>query len=212
MRRPAAVVPRLVASLMLAVATLITGAASSMAGAPDTLWVDGDGTVGASDCSGGQEALTTIQVAIELAGRGDTIKVCPGTYAETLWIEGRRKKRISLVSVSRHEAVLVEPTTQNGSSLITVRAEHVTVDGFRLRLMPESSWCRFNRGVDTTTQGAVTLKNLLIQADMTAIPSADRCQLSGIFAHGNGRVTITDSTITGATQPLIAVGTPHHHR
>ena len=49
-----------------------------------TIVVDADGTYDAAtlDCTGADPAMTTIQSAGHRRSDGDTISVCPGTYAE----------------------------------------------------------------------------------------------------------------------------------
>ena len=64
----------------LASVGLVGAAADSPGDGPNTLIVDDD----AADCP--DAAFTSIQAAVDAAGPGDQIKVCPGTYQEQVRI------------------------------------------------------------------------------------------------------------------------------
>lgn len=66
------------------------------------------------------EVFTSIQLTIELAGRGDTIKVCPGTYTEGLVFDGWSKRGITLESVVKHGAILRPSEEAHANSIIQV--------------------------------------------------------------------------------------------
>jgi hypothetical protein len=62
------------------VSFLVLTSFSAPASAGNTLVVDDDGYGSASDCGASDVAYGTIQAAIDAAGAGDVILVCPGTY------------------------------------------------------------------------------------------------------------------------------------
>lgn len=68
----------LVAFCTTLVALLTTGTVAQAA----TLVVDGDGMASATNCADMDPAYLTISLAVMAASPGDTIKVCPGSYAE----------------------------------------------------------------------------------------------------------------------------------
>ena len=70
-------------ALLLACALLWTPRAAS---ASDTLVVDEDGLATAADCDAVDAAFATIQSAVNAAGPGDTVYVCPGTFDEQVAI------------------------------------------------------------------------------------------------------------------------------
>ena len=70
---------RLLLSISLFGAFVALGAAAAQAA---TLAVDDDGQATALNCNASDTAFSTIQAAVNAAGSGDTIQVCPGTYDE----------------------------------------------------------------------------------------------------------------------------------
>ncbi len=106
-----------------------------------TLVVDVDGLASSTDCNASfPTAYTTIQSAINAASNGNTIKVCPGTYAENLIVD----KQVTLTgpnagvagSGSRTaEAIITTPiSAPTGASnyIVGIKASGVTVDGFTI--------------------------------------------------------------------------------
>lgn len=104
-----------------------------------TLAVDDDGFGTPADCGAPVATFTTVQAAVTAAAAGDTIRVCPGTYA------GRTEilKSVSLVGAQAGvdasdpsrtglpatESVLTG-TGNNGLTALVLNENNVTVDGF----------------------------------------------------------------------------------
>ena len=78
---------RKLAVLGVALGTVVSfiGAQGTVAQAA-TLVVDDDGMASATDCNATIPAYPTIGAAVAAANPGDTIKVCPGLYAEQVFI------------------------------------------------------------------------------------------------------------------------------
>src|SRR5215208_725074 len=54
--------------------------------AATTLVVDDDGHGTATNCEASNAAYNTVDAAVQAATAGDTIRICPGTYAEQVVI------------------------------------------------------------------------------------------------------------------------------
>ena len=117
-------------------ASLLIAPATSAAGT--TRYVDDDGKAGAAGCGGDANVKKTIQGAVNAAGNGDTILVCPGTYVETVEITDIRG--LTLKSVKPWQAVIKNPESvpvAGGSSgapfMVGIYgANDITVRGFKL--------------------------------------------------------------------------------
>jgi hypothetical protein len=78
---------------------------------------------------------TTIQSAVAAAQPGDTIVVCPGTYAEQVKIETHQKDGLKLVSQKPHQAVIQSPPVQMSPKAIVLidHADRVSLVGFTIK-------------------------------------------------------------------------------
>lgn len=204
MRQSTFVMARLVASATLVASMMLMSAGAQAGSDPITTWVDDDGTVGTSDCSGSQEAFTSIQLAVELAGPGDTINVCPGRYEEEIEIDGRAKRRLTLRSVVEHEAVIASPPVSHLHALLRVFSNRVTIDGFRFDLAPVGDKCGSGTGVYAQVETRLLLRNLLIEARPKG---GTVCMYRGFEGVAKTLLTIESSVMTGFLSPVLASGT-----
>lgn len=94
--------------------------------APVIRVVDDDGTYDAATngCDGTDPAYTTIQAAVTAAVAGDTIIVCPGTYAENISVS----KSLTLQGVP---GAIIDGGA--GGDAINVSANGLTIEGFEIR-------------------------------------------------------------------------------
>ena len=94
---------------------------------PNTLIVDDD----RADCP--DAAFTSIQAAVDAAGPGDKIKVCPGTYQEQVRI-GLGKNGLLLFSQIPLQAIIKAPLlmTQPNSIVLVDGADDVTIRQFTI--------------------------------------------------------------------------------
>lgn len=139
-----------------------------------SLLVDDDG----AECPAA--SFTTIQAAIAAAASGDTIVICPGTYAEQLQFEPG-KDGITLRARTPQSAVITPPqglTNFDGVALIAVRgARSITLEGLRLAGPIPISLC---------------------------VPTP----LSGVLIEGGGSATVRETVITTirAADPVFRAG------
>jgi len=120
----------------------ILGAVLMMAGlspahAAATLVVDDDGQASAGSCGASNMAFTTIQSAVTEAASGDTVKVCPGTYAEnvtvdkTLTLKGAKAGNDARTRGTSNESIVDPPS--NALPGLLFLADNITLDGFTVR-------------------------------------------------------------------------------
>jgi len=94
-----------------------------------TFWVDN--TPGDGDCP--QATYLTIQAAVNASGANDTVKVCPGTYAEQVSIIGHAHDGLRLESLTPLAATIQWPTPETLHQLIYInQADAVTIRGFTI--------------------------------------------------------------------------------
>jgi hypothetical protein len=137
--------------------------------------VDDDGAATAADCNAGAggSASTTIQAAVNLATSGaDTIKVCPGTYAEKVTVnkalvingpkagvDGRSSSR----NVPANEAVVTgSGTGVNVTTAFNITTNNVTIDGFTAQGQTSSADLGAEIVIGANT-AAITIQNNVIQ-------------------------------------------------
>jgi len=119
---------RVVIFACLALGLVFPGVAS----AAKTLYVDDS----ARACGPG--ALSSVQAAVNAAAPGDTIRVCPGTYAEQVLLP-RSKPNLKLRSVARLGATLKPPpgglpyTGRNPVAIVIVRGENTLIRDLRIQ-------------------------------------------------------------------------------
>jgi Right handed beta helix region len=88
-------------------------------------------------CYGTRRAFPTIKAAVERAQAGDTIRVCPGLYEETvvvgtprLTIKGANAGRDATRPGRREESVV---TSDDPAGAVQLHADDITWDGFTIR-------------------------------------------------------------------------------
>src|SRR5207244_7786920 len=64
----------------------LAGSAHLAHAVPTTLVVDDDGLGDVASCNNSTPTYSSIQAAVNDAASGDTIKVCPGTYGESVTV------------------------------------------------------------------------------------------------------------------------------
>jgi Right handed beta helix region len=124
-----------------AVALLAAGTASASAA---TRAVDDDGQATPRNCDASDTASTTIQGAVDASAAGDTIVVCPGTYAEQVTVPAD-KDRLTLVSRERRQAIIKAPPAYASGTVDLVRvdgAENVSFASFVITgPQPDTTYC-----------------------------------------------------------------------
>lgn len=150
------------ARTLLALA-LGAGLTPALAGAA-THVVDVDGTYDAATngCTGTDPAFTTIQAAITAAVDTDTVRVCPGTYAEAQIVIN---KALTVQSVDGAATTIIDGTGGTGLAIagtvrIVATTGDVLFDGFTVQNAKAGpSNVKFNVRVGSTAPVTITVSN-----------------------------------------------------
>jgi len=98
--------------------------------------VDKDGFATVSNCGAAVATFSTIQAGVNAAASGATVKVCPGTYPESvivnkpLTIQGAQVGVDGRTRVPSSESIVTSPTVDAGGFILA--ADNITIDGFEL--------------------------------------------------------------------------------
>lgn len=127
------------------------------------------------------KAYVGIGTAITSSVAGDTIRVFPGNYSETISIS----KSISLVSVYNQQAHII--------GNISVSANNVLIDGFWI-----SGWSGSLHGITRSSAGVgLQIKNNYIDGNGALTGSG-----SGIYSRNGTNVLIDNNTIVNCTKGI----------
>jgi parallel beta-helix repeat protein len=160
-------------ALVLAVSAAMIGATAVQASANE-LRVSNNGSCPTA-------LYPTIQAAVNAASPGDTITVCPGTYAEHVRIQGSGKDGIKLQSLKPLQAIIQFPA-----------APGVPPD-----MLPAMGTTAINALVLVTTAKDVSLRDFTITGPYNE-PGCQPLMTEhyGVRVDGNGSATIRDNHIT----------------
>jgi hypothetical protein len=122
--------------LVLSLITFAVLCTWQRADAATTLWV--------GNCNG--PGFATIQAAINAAGAGFTINVCPGTYMENITIN-----KPSLLVKSTGGASVTRITAAAIASVVTIVQPHASIVGFTLS--PFGNVAKYDIGVNVAIDG-----------------------------------------------------------
>lgn len=168
--------------------TLMSAPASAKV---DVRWVDDDGKAGPTSCAGARTAYRKVQPAVTASGKGDIIKVCPGTYVGRVTISGGRDGLLIRAATSTAPVLLSPSSAPDSSAMVRVyHVDDVTLRNLKVRVRWRGSdtSCGVRYGV--TASGA---KDLLVdRVDIRPTGDGNACGLADGFradAGTTGRVT-----------------------
>jgi hypothetical protein len=153
--------------------------------AASILVVDDDGMASATDCNDTTPAYTTISAAVAAASAGDTIKVCPGLYAEQVQIT----KTLTLQGAQFGVDARTRPFVASNESIIDdpcgpvqIEADKVTLNGFTVQGSTLPDPC-FLAGIWTNpgfsgTDGGHQILNNIVQNNISGIELDSTCLYS----------------------------------
>jgi hypothetical protein len=156
------------------------------AAAVTTLVVDDDGMASVTDCNALTPAFMTITAAEAVAMPGDTIKVCPGLYAEQVQItvNNLTLKGAQFGVDARTRPFVPDPTTQSiidhPCGPVQIFADNVAINGFTVQGSTLSDPCFIsgiwmNPGSHGPDQGGAQILNNIVQSNVSGIELDSTC-------------------------------------
>jgi hypothetical protein len=181
---------RVLAATLLCLIVLGVRGAAAVA----TLVVDDDGMASVADCNAMTMTFMTITAAEAVAMPGDTIKVCPGLYAEQVQISVNNLtlKGAQFGVDARARPFVPDPTTQSiidhPCGPVQIMADNVVLDGFTVQganLDPFVFFACFGAGIWTNpsfsgTQGGHQIFSNIVQNNITGIELDSNCSTSAL--------------------------------
>ena len=142
--------------------------------------------------SGGLQLLahasTTIQHAVDASHRGDTVKVCPGTYLEQVTIKGHRDG-LMLESSRKWGATIKAPTSLEAAGpygftvlVLIDRVDYVTVRGFKVVTRTQAPCDIVGAGIAAIASKQTAIRGNRLFAPGTSTEPGSCYQLNGIVA------------------------------
>jgi hypothetical protein len=122
--------------LFLALVAMVAFATQASKAA--TLVVDDDGMASVGNCNATTPAYLTISLAVAAANNGDTIKVCPGTYADNVIVNKSLRIRGAQAGNFYGGRTFAGPNESTVTGItpfvgvFSVEASNVTIDGFSI--------------------------------------------------------------------------------
>src|SRR5438128_5323899 len=96
-------------------------------------WVDDDATAGDGPDQCDTAAYSSIQAAIDDSSSGDTVFVCPGTYAEQLTLDNGVR-----VWARPLRAATIQAPGAGSGTLVTITGNNAVLRGFRMSFQAEA--------------------------------------------------------------------------
>jgi hypothetical protein len=155
--------------LFLALVAVVVFA--SQASKAATLVVDDDGAGSVADCNAATAAYPTISLAVAAASNGDTIKVCPGTYADNVVVNKSLRIRGAQAGNFYGGRTFAGPNESTVTGItpfvgvFSVEASNVTIDGFSV----SNPGRTLGIGVKTPGDNALLTNNIIDTIGGTAV-------------------------------------------
>ena len=196
---------RLMAVSAVVVAAMASAVTPTSAAGPRTRWVDSDGHAGPAGCNSSAHASTTIQHAVDASHRGDTVKVCPGTYLEQVTIKGHRDG-LTLESFRKWGATIKAPTSLEAAGpygftvlVLIDRVDYVTVRGFKVVTRTQAPCDIVGAGIAAIASKQTAIRGNRLFAPGTSTEPGSCYQLNGIVAIDSFSVTGLHARSSSAT-------------
>jgi len=151
---------------------------------------------------GGEATAKTIQQAIDIAARGGTVTVLPGTYAETLTIT----RGLTLEGTGgRSAAVVIAPPGTPESTIEIATTDPVIIRGLTVHV-PGAHGIRGTGGVNLTVERSTVLAVNPPTGRSTLIEVSNDTGVTGARARAVVRRSVIDGAVTrlprGVSRPL----------
>jgi hypothetical protein len=193
-----------VSAVLAAAAILASLAFAATAGAATTTYVvDDDGQATANNCNSSTATpYTTVSAGVTAAAAGDTVKVCPGAYAENVLLDKALYLKGARAGDSVDSRTFGAGNESTVTGLVTIAAADVRVEGFSLTNPGQG----LGVVVKTAANSATVKRNILqtVGSNTFVGPTV------GVYLElGPDQVTVSDNMIsdvqsqTGSAQGIL---------
>jgi hypothetical protein len=196
--------------LSFAFSLLVMFAALTLSGSPTPALAAGTIMVG---CGGSSQPTISAAVALtpNAPAAAGTIKVCPGTYTEQVFIVGKKNLKLLGLATATSPVIVTTAPNVSGATITVFASSGVTIQGFVVHAQFRTPGSISQAILYSLSSGTITKNTIRYVGDnagsTASLATVDSNAIDGIrvVGPGPGAVKITANTIVNAQHRGIAI-------